>query len=65
MMMKSLTAVCLLLAVLLVSTNVASARWSKGECTDAANQKFGGKHTSHHTINAAVNRCMRRGPGAV
>jgi hypothetical protein len=65
MMMKCLAAVCLLLAVLLVSTNAASARWSRGECTDAATQKFGQKHASHHTIDAAVQRCMRHGPGAV
>jgi|307.fasta_scaffold530938_1 hypothetical protein len=64
-MMKCLAAVCLLLVGLLVSTNVASARWSRGECTDAANQKFGQKHASHHTIDAAVHRCMRRGPSAV
>jgi hypothetical protein len=61
---KCLAAVCLLLG-LLVSTNVASARWTRGECTDAANQKFGSKHTSHHVIDAAVHRCMRNGPGAV
>jgi hypothetical protein len=65
MMMKCLAAVCLLLVALLFSTNVASARWSRGECTDAANQKFGQKHTSHHVIDAAVHRCMRHGPGAV
>ena len=64
-MMKCLAAVCLLLVGLLVSTNVASARWSRGECTDAANQKFGQKYASHHTINAAVHRCMRHGPSAV
>jgi hypothetical protein len=61
---KCLAAICLLLS-LLVSTNVASARWSRGECTDAAHQKLGQKHTSHHVIDAAVNRCMRHGPGAV
>ena len=65
MMMKCLAAVCLLLVVLLVSTNVASAKWSRGECTDAANQKFGQKYASHHTIDAAVHRCMKHGPGAV
>jgi hypothetical protein len=61
---KCLIAVCLLLG-LLVSTNVAFARWQRGECTDAATQKYGGKHASHHVIDAAVHRCMRHGPGAV
>lgn len=61
---KCLIALYLLLG-LLVSTNVAFARWSRGECIDAASQKYGQKHTSHHVIDSAVNRCMRHGPGAI
>lgn len=62
---KCLAAAACLLIGLLVSTNVASARWQQGECIDAAHQKYGQKHTSHHVIDAAVHRCMRHGPGAV
>jgi hypothetical protein len=61
---KCFAGLCMLLG-LLAATNVASARWSRGECTDAADQKFGQKHMSHHAIDAAVHRCLRRGPGAV
>ena len=61
---KIFVAVCLL--GLLVAPNVAwSARWSRGECTDAANEKYGKVAQPHQEMRAAIVRCMKHGPGAI
>jgi len=71
MVTKYLGVVSLLLVVLLVSTDVASARSSarlqlgqRRACHFAARQKYG-NHASHSEIFAAVNRCMIHGWDAV
>jgi hypothetical protein len=51
---------------LLVAPSVASAaRWSRGECTNAANERYGKVGQSHQEMRAAIERCMRHGPGAL
>jgi len=67
MVTKCLAAVSLLLVVLLVSTDVASARLQFGHrraCLFAAREKYG-KDASLREIDAAVQRCMIRGTDAV
>jgi hypothetical protein len=62
--MRIFVVICLL--GLLVAPNMAwSARWSRGECTNAANEKYGKVDQPHQEMRAAIQRCMRHGPGAV
>jgi hypothetical protein len=43
----------------------SAARWSRGDCINAANEKYGKVYQAHQEMRAAVHRCMRYGPGAV
>jgi hypothetical protein len=47
------------------STVWSAARWSRGECTNAANEKYGKVDQPHQEMKAAIQRCMRHGPGAI
>jgi hypothetical protein len=54
---------------LLVSSNMAwsAARWSRGDCINAVNQKFGVRATDAGgtTNKAAVQRCLKHGPDSI
>ena len=63
---KMLLATCLLgLVGLVVSTDAASARWNRGQCADAVQQRLGNPYMPRGEIRAAIQRCVESGPGAV
>jgi hypothetical protein len=51
--------------IILPTTVWSAARWSRGECINAANEKYGKVDQPHQEMKAAIQRCMRHGPGAV
>jgi hypothetical protein len=55
------------LAGLLVSPSTvwSAGRWSRAECTNAANEKYGKVDQPHQEMRAAIVRCIRHGPGAI
>jgi hypothetical protein len=59
--------VCLL--GLLVPSNVAwsAARWSRGDCYNAAHEKYGrsSADAGRPRTSAAIQRCLKYGPGAI
>jgi hypothetical protein len=62
---KILLASCLLgLGGLVVSSDVASARWSRGECVDAV-QRMGNPYMPRGELRAAIQRCIEAGPDAI
>jgi hypothetical protein len=52
---------------LLVAPNMAwsAAKVSRGDCINAANEKYGKPNLAHSVTSAAVHRCMKHGLGAV
>jgi hypothetical protein len=63
---KILLASCLLgLVGLVVSPDIASARWSRGQCTDAVKQRLGNPYMPRGELRAAIQRCVVGGPDAV
>jgi hypothetical protein len=56
---------CLIGLLVAPSAVWSAARWSRGECTDAANEKYGKVGQPHQEMKAAIQRCMRYGPRAL
>jgi hypothetical protein len=56
---------CLIGLLAMPSTVWSASGWSRGDCINAANQKYGKVYQAHQEMSAAVQRCMRHGPGAV
>jgi hypothetical protein len=62
---KILLATCLPgLIGLLVAPNAASARWSRGECTNVV-QRMGNPSMQRGEVRAAIQRCIEAGPDAI
>jgi hypothetical protein len=58
-------AACLIGLLVAPSAVWSAARFSRGECTNAANEKYGKVGQPHQEMKAAIERCMRHGPGSV
>lgn len=62
--MKIFFVACLLGSM--VAPNMAfAAKWSRSECTNAANEKYGKVDQAHQEMRAAIMRCMRHGPDSL
>jgi hypothetical protein len=63
---NSMLATCLLgLVGLAVSSDIASARWNRGDCTNAVQQSLGNPYMPRGEIRAAIQRCVEDGPDAI
>jgi hypothetical protein len=62
---KIFVVVCLLGLLALPNLALSASKWSKGDCINAANEKYGKVDQPHQEMRAAVQRCLKQGPGAV
>jgi hypothetical protein len=62
---KIFAVVCMLGLVVLSNLAWSAAKWSRGDCINAANEKYGKVDQAHQEMRAAVHRCLKNGPGAV
>jgi hypothetical protein len=62
---KIFVAACLIGLLVAPATGWSAPKWSRGECTNAANEKYGKVDQPHQEMRAAIQRCIRLGPGAL
>jgi hypothetical protein len=64
---KFFSVVCLITGLLLSTNAAVAARWTRGQCIDAVNQRLGVRATDagRTTNRAAVARCLKYGPDAI
>jgi hypothetical protein len=64
---KIFVVVCLLGLLVAPSMAWSAAKWSRGDCINAVHEKYGVRaaDAGGTTNKAAVQRCLKNGPGAI